>query len=125
MVFAPDVGEGHVLAELKSDVGERYILSEDYYALPDLARMILEALNLRKRVPPVMPMGIVKAVAAIGEWWAGITGTPPLIPKGQLHFMQWQAFPINTKARKVLGWSPTPLRAGLQQTITYLMEKSS
>jgi len=125
MVFGPDVGEGHVLAELKSDVGERYILSEDYYALPDLARMILEELNLQKRVPPVMPMGIVKAVAAIGEWWAGITGTPPLIPKGQLHFMQWQAFPINTKARQALGWSPTPLRSGLQQTIAYLLEKSS
>jgi dihydroflavonol-4-reductase len=125
LVFAPDVGEGHVLAELKSEVGGRYILSEDYYALPDLARVILEELGLRKRVPPVMPMGIVKAVAAIGEWWAGITGKPPLIPKGQLHFMQWQAFPKNNKARQVLGWSPTPLRSGLQQTIAYLLPKSA
>jgi len=125
MVFAPDVGEGHVLAELKSDVGGRYILSEGYYALSDLARVILEELGLRKRVPPVMPIGIVKAVAAIGEWWADITGKPPLIPKGQLHFMQWQAFPKNNKARRILGWSPTPLRRGLQQTIAYLLEKSA
>ena len=125
MVFAPDVGEGHVLAELKSEVGGRYILSEDYYELSDLARAILEELGLRKRVPPVMPLGIVKAVAGIGEWWAGITGKSPLIPKGQLHFMQWQAFPINNKARQTLGWSPTPLRSGLQQTIAYLREKSA
>ena len=125
MVFAPDVGEGHVLAELKSEVGGRYILSEDYYELSDLARAILEELGLRKRVPPVMPLGIVKAVAGIGEWWAGITGKPPLIPKGQLHFIQWQAFPINNKARQTLGWSPTPLRSGLQQTIAYLLEKSA
>lgn len=125
LVFAPDVGEGHVLAELKSEVGGRYILSEDYYALSDLARAILEELGLNKRVPPVMPMGVVKAVAAIGEWWAGITGKPPLIPKGQLHFMQWQAFPINSKARQTLGWRPTSLRSGLQQTIAYLLEKST
>lgn len=125
MVFAPDVGEGHVLAELISEVGQRYILSEDYYELSDLARAILEALGLRKRVPPVMPMGIVKVVAAIGEWWAGITGKPPLIPKGQLHFLQWQAFPLSNRARQTLGWSPVPLRTGLQQTIAYLLETSS
>ena len=106
-------------------MGGRYILSEDYYELSDLARAILEELGLRKRVPPVMPLGIVKAVAGIGEWWAGITGKSPLIPKGQLHFMQWQAFPINNKARQTLGWSPTPVRSGLQQTIAYLLEKSA
>jgi len=121
MVFAPDVGEGHVMAESKGHVGGRYILSEDYYELRDLARIVLEELDLRKRVPPVMPLGITKAVSGIGEWWAGITGKPPLIPKGQLHFLQWQAFPQNDRARKELGWSPTPLRQGLQQTIAYFL----
>ena len=72
-------------------------------------------------MPPVMPLGIVKAVAALGEWWAGITGKPPLVPKGQLHFLQWQALPQNDRARKMLGWSPTPLREGLQQTIPLLL----
>lgn len=121
IVFAPDVGEGHVLAELIGQIGGRYILNEDYYELRDLARIILEELDLRKRVPPVMPLRIVKAVSGIGEWWAGITGKPPLIPKGQLHFLQWQAFPQNDRARKELGWSPTPLRRGLRQTIAYFL----
>jgi len=68
-----------------------------------------------------MLMAVVKAVAAMGEWWAGITGHPPLIPKGQLHFLQWGARPQNNRARKELGWIPTALRAGLQQTIAFLL----
>jgi dihydroflavonol-4-reductase len=124
VVFAPDVGEGHVLAELNGQVGGRYILSDDYCHLPDLAQAILEVLGLQKRVPPVMPVGVVKAVAAIGEWWAAITGKPPLIPKGQLHFMLWGAVPRSDRAHQMLGWRPTPLRAALQQTVAYLLEES-
>ena len=125
MVFAPDVGEGHVLAERNGQVGGRYILSEDYYDLPELARAILKALGLDKRTPPVMPLAVVKTVAAMGEWWAGITGRPPLIPKGQLHFMLWGARPQNTRACRELGWMPTPLDAGLKQTITYLLGENN
>lgn len=121
LVFAPDVGAGHVLAESKGRVGERYILSENYYELKDLARIILQELGARKRLPPVMPLGVAKGVARIGEGLARITGKPPLIPRGQLHFLQWQAFPQNDRARRVLTWTPTPLREGLRQTIAYLI----
>ena len=121
LVFAPDVGQGHVLAESKGRVGGRYILSENYYALRDLARIVLEELGSRKRMPPVMPLGVATATARIGEWLASITGKPPLIPMGQLHFLRWQAFPQNDRARNELAWSPTPLREGLRQTISYFI----
>jgi uncharacterized protein YbjT (DUF2867 family) len=29
------------------------------------------------------------------------------------------------KAQQALGWAPTPLRPGLQQTIAYLLQKSA
>lgn len=121
MVYAPDVGEGHVLAEEKAAVGSRYILSEAYYDLPQLTQIILEELGLNKKVPPVMPLPVVKMISSLGEWWAGMVNKPPLIPKGQLHFMQWKAVPDSTKAQQELNWSPTPLRKGLSNTISFLI----
>ena len=121
VVYASDVGEGHVLAEEKAAVGSRYILSEAYYDLPEMAKIILEELGMNKKVPPVMPLSIVKIISGLGEWWAGMASKPPLIPKGQLHFMQWKARPVSAKAQAELNWSPTPLRKGLSETISFLM----
>ncbi|MCB9641207.1 MAG: NAD-dependent epimerase/dehydratase family protein [Myxococcales bacterium] len=121
VVFAADVAEGHVLAEEKAAVGSRYILSEAYYAMPALVKVILEGLGLQKKVPPVMPLWIVKVLSVVGEWFAGILNKPPLIPKGQLHFMQWQAIPDSTKAQHDLGWKPTSFPEGIAQTIPTLL----
>lgn len=121
VVYAPDVGEGHVLAEEKAEIGSRFILSEAYYDLPELARIILEELGSSKKIPPVMPLPIVNMISSAGEWLAGIINKPPLIPKGQLHFMQWKARPNSMKAQQELNWSPTPLREGLARTISFLL----
>jgi dihydroflavonol-4-reductase len=125
VVFAPDVGEGHVLAEEKAEKGSRFILSEAYYDLPQLAQMILEELGSTKKPPPVMPLPIVNMISSAGEWLAGMINKPPLIPKGQLHFMQWKARPKSMKAQQELNWSPTPLREGLAKTISFLIGKIS
>ena len=45
LVYAVDVGEGHVLAEEKAEPGNRYILSESYYDLPQLTKIILEVIQ--------------------------------------------------------------------------------
>lgn len=122
LVYAPDVGEGHVLAEEKAEIGSRYILGEGYYELPDLAQQILSALKSNKRVPPVMPVGVVKVISGITEFFADIINKPPLIPKGQLHFMLWQAVPDSAKAQSELDWHPTPLKEGLENTVAFLKQ---
>jgi hypothetical protein len=68
-----------------------------------------------------MPIPIVKVISTLGEWWAGISNKPPLIPKGQLHFMQWKARPKSEKAQQNLNWTPTPLREGLSKTISFMI----
>ncbi len=120
LVLSEDVGEGHVLAAEKGKAGESYILCEGYYELPFLAEVILNALNINKKPPKVMPLPVVKAVSAAGEWLAKLTGKPPLIPKGQLHFLLWKALPDSTKAKRELDWNPTPLKTGIDRTIDYL-----
>ena len=121
VVFGPDVGEGHVLAEEKAEPGSRFILCEAYYDLTELSRIILKELGINKKMPPVMPLPVAKMLAGLGEWLAGIINKPPLIPKGQLFFLQLQARPQSKKARQQLNWSPTPLREGLSKTISLLI----
>ena len=120
LVFSEDAGEGHVLAEEKAEIRESFILSENYYNLNVLANEILMALNIKKKSPAVMPFPLVKMVSTFGEWMAKVTGKPPLIPKGQLHFLRWGAIPDNTKALKLLGWKPTKLEKGIKTTIKSL-----
>ncbi|MDJ0762237.1 MAG: NAD-dependent epimerase/dehydratase family protein [Myxococcota bacterium] len=120
VVFAPDVGEGHVLAEEKAEVGSRFILSESYCNLPGLAEIVLAELGTHRKVPPVMPVPVGKVISVMGEWIAQLTNKPPLVPKGQLHFLLWDARPQNRKAKEQLGWSPTPIRQGIRETISFL-----
>jgi dihydroflavonol-4-reductase len=120
VVFAPDVGEGHVLAEEKAIPGSRYILSEAYYEFYDLARMVMEELGIDQRLPPVLPVPVVRVISTLGEWLSRFTQRPPLLPHGGLEFLLWRGHACSDKARRELGWSPTPFREGLQKTIEFL-----
>ena len=67
-----------------------------------------------------MPLGLAKIVATLGEGIASLSKRPPLIPKGQLHFMQWGAEPLSTRAQEKLGLSFMPLDVGIANTLEYL-----
>jgi dihydroflavonol-4-reductase len=120
VVLCDDVASGHLLAEERAPVGSRYILSESYLSLPEFARAVCEEAGRGNRVPPVMPAWLARTVAALGEAVAGITKRPPLVPRGQLHFLLLQARPTAHKAREELWWQPTPFREGLRRTLAYL-----
>lgn len=122
VVFAPDVGEGHVRAAERAAAGARYILSDTYYTLVDLSRAILTALGSDRKPPRAMPLWLARLVSAVGEGLAGITGKPPLIPKGQLQFLQVGAFPTAQRATDELGLRFTPLAEGLARTVAWLRE---
>lgn len=119
LVFSEDCAHGHILAEEKGKVGDRFILSESYMSLVDLAKLVSRELALKK-VPPVMPYFLGKTISVAGEIAAKVIQKPPLIPKGQLHFLQWQARPSSARAQKELGWKPIPLEEGVRKTIAFL-----
>ena len=119
VVFAADVGEAHVRAAERGARGERFIVAERYLTLRELAVAANTALG-RKRVPPVVPMPVARAMSAATEAWARLSGTPPLVPAGQLHFLQWGVRPDATRARERLGMRFTPLDEGLQALVRWL-----
>lgn len=122
VVYAPDVGLGHLRAE-ERPVGSRYILSESTWTLVDLARAVSSAAG-RGRVPRVMPSWAAHGLATVGEVIARVIRRPPLIPRGQLHFLESGADPRADRARAELGWAPTSFRDALPATLAFVTRRT-
>ena len=116
LVFVDGVVQGHLAAAEVGKDGERYILTDAYVELPDLAREVVRIAG-RGRVPPTMPLPVAKAFATVGEGISGVIKRQPMLAKGQLHFFQWQARADASKAQRELGFTPTPLEDGLRRTL--------
>ena len=122
LVYAADTAEGHILAEEQAAAGERFILSESYYDIPSLAALVAAAAGVQHK-PPTVPSALGSLVALVGEAVSDVTRKPPLVAKGQLQFLQWQARPDSAKARRELGWAPVPFSEGLKRTLEFLRER--
>jgi dihydroflavonol-4-reductase len=118
VVFAADVAVGHVLAETSAP-GSRFILSESYWELAGIARAVAELKG--SRVPRVMPGFVARMLAVAGEAVASLTHKPPLIPRGQLSFLESHTRPDAARARRVLGWTPVAFRDALPATLDFVL----
>lgn len=119
VVYSDDVASGHLLAEEHAVPGGRYILSESYWELGAIARAVCDAVG-SERVPRTVPGWVASAVAVVGEAVARVTGRPPLIPRGQLHFLRSGSRPTARHARDQLGWRPRTFPEALKPTLEYL-----
>jgi dihydroflavonol-4-reductase len=119
MVYIDGVVQGHLAAAEKGKHGERYILSDAYTSMRDLAELVVSIAG-RGRVPPTMPVPLAKAFAAGGSAVARIIRRPPMLTRGQLHYLLWQARADSSKAQRELGFTPTPLESGVRLTLEAL-----
>jgi dihydroflavonol-4-reductase len=116
VVHARGVAAGQLLAAEKGRDGERYILSDRHVTLKELARTVVRVAH-KGRVPPVLPVPMARVSAGVGEALAKRFGITPLVSKGQLKFLLWNAAPDSTKAQEELGWEPTPLEDGIREAL--------
>jgi dihydroflavonol-4-reductase len=114
--YVDGVAAGHLLAADKGNDGERYILADGYASFRELAETAKRVAG-RGRIPPTMPVPIAKAVAGIGAGISRVIRRPPLLPRGQLEYILWQAHPDSSKAQRELGWTTTPLEEGVRKTL--------
>ena len=83
----------------------------------ELAERVVEVAG-RGRVPATIPLPLARAMAAAGQRISRVIRRPPMLSKGQLHYLQWQARADTSKARRELGWERTPLDEGLRNTLS-------
>jgi len=119
VVFSEGLAQGQLLAAERGRDGERYILCDRHVTLLELARTTKRVAH-GGFVPPVLPVPLAKGLAAGGDSVANRFGLPPLISRGQLHFLLWNAAPDSSKAQDELGWEPTPLEEGLAAALDAL-----
>lgn len=118
VVYSEDVARAHVEAADRAEPGSRYIVSDTYLTLAEIAASVDRAEGGAKQ-PRVLPLAVARAVMATGEAVARVTGKPPLVARGELEFLISHPVPVADRLRDELGISPTPWEEGLKRTLQH------
>jgi len=119
LVHVQDVARGHLLAEEKGRVGEKYILGHENLSLSRIFQMLGEIGGLP--APKVkLPYWPVLGLAYINEFWARYLsrGAPRMTVTAVRMAKKFMYFD-NTKAVKYLGWTLTPVRRALEDAVEW------
>jgi dihydroflavonol-4-reductase len=119
VVDVQDVARGHVLADERGTVGERYILGGRNFTLDrlfaDLGRVSgVEPPALR--LSPRVAMGLAQAAQLAAR------GRAPISVQEVALSSQWWTY-RNTKAKRELGWRPSPHEDTLEATVDWYRDR--
>ncbi len=122
LVHVRDAARGHLLAEEKGQVGEKYILGNKNLSLSAVFQMLSEISGLP--APKVrLPYWPVLALACVNEFWAThISGRPPRMPLTAIRMARKYMYFDNTKAVEQLGLTLTPVRQALKEAVEWFRE---
>ncbi len=118
VVSAKDVAAGHLLADEKGVPGERYILGNRNYTFD---RLFADLGRMSGVEPPALklPLPAALALAAALE---RLPGTPPITTTEVRAASMWWTY-RNTKAKRELGFKPSPHEEALEETIAWYRER--
>lgn len=116
VVHSDDVASAHLRAADAAPAGARYVVADRYMTLSAIAESVAALVPGAKR-PPVMPLPAARLLSAAGERVAALTGSPPLIPRGVLTFLESHPVPDAARAEAELGLRITPWEQGLAGAI--------
>ena len=118
VVDARDVAAGHLLADERGTPGERYILGNRNYTLD---RLFAELGRMSGVEPPAvkLPVGAALALARAAE---AAPGRPAITTAEVRVAAMWWTY-RNTKAKRELGFRPSPHEEALEATIAWYRER--
>lgn len=116
VAYVDEVARAHLVAAERGRSGERYLLADEHVSMRDLAAAMLQEAGMA-RVPPTAPAPLLKALAAVSEPLARAFRFTPLVARGPLTFVLWDARVDAAKARRELGYAPMPMAEGLRRTL--------
>jgi dihydroflavonol-4-reductase len=119
VVDVQDVARGHVLAEERGTVGERYILGNRNYTLD---RLWADLSRVSGVEPPALRLspGLALRLAQAAEMAS--RGRVPITVQEVRLSSQWWTY-RNTKAKRELGWRPSPHEDTIEATVAWYRER--
>jgi dihydroflavonol-4-reductase len=114
IVDVRDVAAGHLLADERGAVGERYILGGRNFTLD---RLFADLARISGASPP--PLKLPPAVARAAAGAAALWPFPaPVVPEEIRSALLWWVY-RNTKAKRELGFSPRPHEETLEDAVAW------
>lgn len=123
VAYVDSVARAHLVAAERGLSGERYLLADEHVAMRDLAAAVLRVSGSHRAPPPTGPAWLLRVLAAVSEPAARAFGFTPIVARGQLSFLLWNARVDAGKARRELGYEPVPLDDGLRRTLDCFREQ--
>src|SRR5690349_4501806 len=118
VVAVEDVARGHVLADEKGLVGERYILGNRNYTLD---RLFADLARLSGIEPPALRLSPSVALR-LAQALEAAPGRPGVTVQEVRLASQWWTY-RNTKAKRELGFKTTPHEDTIEATVAWYMER--
>ena len=117
VVGVREVAAGHLLADERGKVGERYILGNRNFTLD---RLFADLARLSGVEPPALKLSlpVALAMASAAGRVPGVAGPTPVEVRASS--LNW-AF-TSAKAKRELGWRPAPHEDTLEETIRWYRE---
>jgi len=121
LVHVDDVATGHLLAESRGRIGERYILGGDNLALAEILQRIAA---LAGRRPPRLrlPIAPLWPLALVAELYGRATGREPFLTLDGLRMARKKMFFSSAKAERELGYRPRPAADGLADAVAWFRQ---
>jgi dihydroflavonol-4-reductase len=122
LVHVRDVARGHVLAEARGRVGEKYILGHaaGNLSLAAIGRLIADVSGCR--APKVrIPYAVAWCAAACSEGVARITGGVPKVPLDAVRMARKRMYFSAAKAVRELGLPQTDVRDAVRDAVQWFL----
>jgi len=118
VVSVQDVARGHLLADERAQVGERYILGNRNFTM---TRLFADLGRLSGVEPPAikLPVPAALALATTGQRLGAASLPTPIEVRATS--LNWSF--SNRKARRDLGWQPSPHEDCLEETIAWYRDR--
>jgi dihydroflavonol-4-reductase len=118
-VDVDDVAAGHVAAETKGRIGERYILGNHNVTFREFIELVCDVAGLKAPTIPI-PRLVGQGIALGMQLWSEVvTGTEPLTTLKSIKYLQNAPWFDATKARRELDLPSTPLRVSVEKAVDY------
>lgn len=122
IVAVEDVAQGHILAERKGEIGQRYILGGENLSLREILETLARICGRRMPRFP-MPWTVALVAAYMAQFFMGtILRREPSIPLDGVRMARYKMYVSSERARRELEYNPRPAEQALRQAVAYFRD---